>query len=283
MPTEPPPYGNSGETAATEAVPQADAGDSSEVDGPGHGSAAEPSYGTAQPSYGTAQPSYGTAEPTYGASQPAHGTSGSSYGTSESSYGTSGSSYDESAPSYGAPSGSPYGSPGGSEPPAYGSPSWAQGTVPTPTGPATGTPWQPSAPTPGGDGGQLGAGRWGPGPSPTTPAYGGPAGSGFRTSDPRPAASGFLSKLFDLSFTSFITPSIVRIVYVIAMLLIGLGWLGYSVVGFARSPGLGLLILVVVGPLLSLFYLVVVRITLELYLAVIRLAEDVHELKLKQE
>ena len=92
----------------------------------------------------------------------------------------------------------------------------------------------------------------------------------------------FLSKLFDLSFTSFITPSIVKIVYVIAMLLIALGWFGYSVVGFARSPALGLLILVVIGPILSLVYLVIVRISLELYLAVIRLAEDVRELKLKQ-
>ena len=85
-------------------------------------------------------------------------------------------------------------------------------------------------------------------------------------------------QLFDLSFTRYITPSIVKAVYVLIMVVIVLGWIAYTFAAFVRSPGAGLLFLLG-GALVGLLYLVVARITLELYLAVIRIAEDVRELK----
>ncbi|MDQ2756261.1 MAG: DUF4282 domain-containing protein [Actinomycetota bacterium] len=208
------------------------------------GSDDQPTYGMAQPTLGEPGAGYGAGQATYGTSQPGYGTDQPPYGSPQPSYG-------DSSPDFGPPSGSPHGSPGGDERPSY----RAQPTT----------------------------GWWGASPASTPSGYDGRTGSGFHTSDTRSAAGDFLSKLFDLSFTSAVTPSAVKVVYVIAMALIALGWLVYSVVGFARSPVLGLLFLVVIGPVVSLVYLVVVRICLELSLAVVRLAEDVRELKLKQQ
>lgn len=91
----------------------------------------------------------------------------------------------------------------------------------------------------------------------------------------QPSPKGFFAALFDFSFGTFITPIIVKVVYVISVVLIGLGWLIYVIFGFAKSPGLGLLILIV-GAVAALVYLAFIRMTLEFYLAIVRMSEDIH-------
>ena len=88
-------------------------------------------------------------------------------------------------------------------------------------------------------------------------------------------AAGFLRALFDFSFSTFITPKVVRFVYVLATALIAVFWLFWLVAGFARSPGLGLFVLIV-GPIVALVYLAIIRMTLEFYLAITRMSEDIH-------
>jgi hypothetical protein len=107
------------------------------------------------------------------------------------------------------------------------------------------------------------------GPSTGGSPYGQPGGPGA------PAAKGFFSALFDFSFSSFITPMIVKAVYVLALVALGLAWLLFLVVAFSRNPVGGLFVLVI-GPVIVLIYLAFIRMTLEFYLAIVRMSQDIH-------
>jgi hypothetical protein len=100
--------------------------------------------------------------------------------------------------------------------------------------------------------------------------YGGPPIAG-----PQGEARGFFTALFDFSFTTFATPVVVKVVYIAGIIVLALGWVGAVIVGFARSPVLGLAALVL-GGLAAFFYLVLLRVTLELYYAIVRMSEDIH-------
>ncbi|HET6165767.1 MAG TPA: DUF4282 domain-containing protein [Marmoricola sp.] len=131
-----------------------------------------------------------------------------------------------------------------------------------PAQPPSGTPMPPPPP----------AG----GPPPPAPPGGGvppyPGGAGPADSTD---AAGFFKALFDFSFSTFITPKVVKFVYVVATVLIALGWLFFLAASFASSAGAGVLVLVV-GPVVAVLYLAFIRMTLEFYLAVVRMSEDIH-------
>jgi uncharacterized membrane protein YgcG len=80
--------------------------------------------------------------------------------------------------------------------------------------------------------------------------------------------------LFDLSFQRFIAPSIAKVVYVLAMIGIALIYLLFVVRAFDASTGFGVLVLFVIGPLVSLIYLVFIRVFLEALLAQILTAQN---------
>jgi hypothetical protein len=87
----------------------------------------------------------------------------------------------------------------------------------------------------------------------------------------------FLGKLFDVRFASYVTPTVVSVLYVLGMIGIAIGYLTYVVLAFTAEPVLGLLVLFIVGPLASLLFLIWLRVTLEFYLALVRLSGDVRE------
>lgn len=92
---------------------------------------------------------------------------------------------------------------------------------------------------------------------------------------------GVLKTLFDFNFDSFITPKIVKIVYIIATVLVGLMTLGMvlSAFGLLIDGGLSTLLglfLLIAAPVIGIVYLALTRMSMELYYAVIRLSEDVH-------
>lgn len=89
------------------------------------------------------------------------------------------------------------------------------------------------------------------------------------------SASGFFSSLFDFSFNTFITPKVVKLVYLISAGVIGLVWLLFLLGAFSKSVAAGFIVLII-GPFIALLYLVFVRLTLEFYLAVVRMSEDIH-------
>jgi Domain of unknown function (DUF4282) len=108
-------------------------------------------------------------------------------------------------------------------------------------------------------------------PPPTQPPTGPPGGAAPQGS----SAKGFFGALFDFRFEQFITPMIVKFVYVLALVVLVIAWLGFLVAGFAESATSGVFVLVV-GPILLLLYLAFVRMTLEFYLAIVRMSQDIH-------
>ena len=121
---------------------------------------------------------------------------------------------------------------------------------------------QPPYPPSGGGYGQQPAGWGGP------PPGSGPSGA--------PAQTSFFSALFDYSFNSFATPGLIRILYIIGTVLIGLTWLGYVVLGFfTGQPVLGIIALLF-GAVFALFAIALLRVSLEFYYAVVRMSEDIH-------
>ena len=104
-----------------------------------------------------------------------------------------------------------------------------------------------------------------------TPGAGG-TGPGATSST---SASGFFGALFDFGFNEFITPKVVKFVYVLATIGLVLGYVIFVIAGFAQSTGAGLGILVL-GALGVIIYLALIRMTLEFYLAIVRMSEDIH-------
>lgn len=90
-----------------------------------------------------------------------------------------------------------------------------------------------------------------------------------------PQGGSFFGALFDFSFNRFITPSIIKVLYILGLVAIVLGYLVALIGGFTASTVLGVVILIF-GPVLALLYLALWRVTLEFYYAVVRMSEDIH-------
>jgi hypothetical protein len=108
-----------------------------------------------------------------------------------------------------------------------------------------------------------------PGNPPPPQASTSPGGSGA------PDAKGFFGALFDFKFSTFVTPMIIKFVYVLAMVVLVLGWLVWLIVGFSQGAEYGVAALVL-GPIVLVIYLAFIRMTLEIYFAVVRMSEDIN-------
>jgi hypothetical protein len=147
--------------------------------------------------------------------------------------------------------------------------------------PAPGTPGQglPGQGIPGHGG--FGAGATPPGGTPpgATPPGGvrpmGPPAGASRGADSR----GFLSALFDFSFTSFVTTRIIKVLYVLITVLVSLVALFYTIIAFRLSTGFGLLVLIIGDPLYIIIVMGFWRLVLEAFVVVFRIAEDVRALR----
>lgn len=160
----------------------------------------------------------------------------------------------------------PYGAGGASSP------------YPTPSSPSGSTPYGASA---------AGAPSYGAPAQPGSASnpvqgMGGPAsspGSSGGAPSQKGGIGGFFGALFDLRFDRFVTPYLVRIVYVLAMVMCLIVLLVYLAGAVALLSGgeafLGLLALLA-APVIALILLAVIRMSLEFYYAVIRISEDVH-------
>lgn len=94
---------------------------------------------------------------------------------------------------------------------------------------------------------------------------------------PADQGKSFVSALFDLNFTTFVTLKFIRVIYILVLVLSALG--GIAVFASLASRGVGGVIAgLIVGPLVALIYLVVGRIYLELVAVLFRIGEDVSTL-----
>lgn len=108
----------------------------------------------------------------------------------------------------------------------------------------------------------------GPGPSSFDAALGSARGVAADT-------KGFLPALFDFGFTQMVTPKLVRFVYLLATIGLGVTWLLFLFSAFSQGAGFGLMVLVL-GPVLIVIYLALIRMTLEFYLSITRMSEDIN-------
>jgi Domain of unknown function (DUF4282) len=123
-------------------------------------------------------------------------------------------------------------------------------------------------------GGQQYAGGYGQQQPPPGPGWGQQPPAGM----PSPMAPGErkgFAALFDFSFTSFATPSLIRLLYIVGTVLIGLYYVGMVIFTFSTSAVAGLLALVF-GAVVALFMMALLRVSLEFYFAVVRMSEDIH-------
>lgn len=85
---------------------------------------------------------------------------------------------------------------------------------------------------------------------------------------------GFFASLLDTTFTSLVTTRIIRVVYILALVGIGLTALVYVVAAFQVSSAFGVLTLLVLAPLASLLAIVYTRVLLEALIALFRIMEN---------
>jgi hypothetical protein len=169
---------------------------------------------------------------------------------------------------------------------AFGSP--APGSEPATPGPSSGTPADtpPAASTPPPSSAAGGGASVPPPPPPAStpspepqpPVQGGPGA--YATSGGNAvvdSSTGFFPALFDFSFNSFVTPKIVRFVYVLAVI-----WavVSYVIIVLSSFFQYGLtegLLALIFGPIVALIWIAIVRIGLEFGISVVRMSEDVHK------
>lgn len=87
-----------------------------------------------------------------------------------------------------------------------------------------------------------------------------------------------MGALFDLSFKKFVAPLVAKVVYILAMIGIVIAYLAWVVIAFQGGAGYGLVVLLIIGPILSLLYLAFIRVGLEALLAAIFTAQNTAEL-----
>jgi len=102
-----------------------------------------------------------------------------------------------------------------------------------------------------------------------------PPGAGGQPPAWQPPKMSFFGALFDFGFNHFVTPSIIKVIYILGLVGIALAYLFFVISGFATDTALGIITLLL-GPLVALLYLAFFRMMLEFYVAVIRMSEDIH-------
>jgi Domain of unknown function (DUF4282) len=109
----------------------------------------------------------------------------------------------------------------------------AAATTPPPEPPAAAEPVSPPPPPP---------------PAAAQPPYA--AQPQYGAAPPPPGGydtivgKGFWSRFFDLSFSDYITPSVIRVLFIVIMVVIGLTVLGAIIAGFMVSAGTGVFALI---------------------------------------
>ncbi|UAL30119.1 DUF4282 domain-containing protein [Nocardioides rotundus] len=112
-------------------------------------------------------------------------------------------------------------------------------------------------------------------PPPPQDPYGQP-GSYGQPQTGSSSSPGFFGALFDFKFEHFITPMIVKVVYILTLVFLVLGWLFYVIFAFSQNSAAGLAVLLL-GPIVLVLYLAFIRMTLEFYLAIVRMSQDIHQ------
>ena len=96
------------------------------------------------------------------------------------------------------------------------------------------------------------------------------------------ARKGFLASLLDTSFTTLVTTRVISVLYLLLLILVGVGLLAFVVAAIASGSAAEILVAIIVGPLVALLYVVYARVILEVILAIFRLLESSREIAFLQ-
>jgi hypothetical protein len=113
-------------------------------------------------------------------------------------------------------------------------------------------------------------------PTPPVPA-GQPAEPRWQAEARDIIPQGLVGRLTDLSFTSFVTPTLIKILYILLAIFAALFALAIFV--SLATQGVGSLILgLIVAPLLFVLYIVLARVYMEILIVIFRIAEYTREI-----
>jgi hypothetical protein len=105
-------------------------------------------------------------------------------------------------------------------------------------------------------------------------------GTAKRAVRPRDAdTTGFLGALFDFGFTSFVTPKIIKVLYVLVTIGTIVSALAFTIVVFKASVAFGVVALVFGDPLIILVIMAIFRMFVEFFVVIFRAAEDIRALR----
>ncbi|MEL6616200.1 MAG: DUF4282 domain-containing protein, partial [Bacteroidota bacterium] len=89
---------------------------------------------------------------------------------------------------------------------------------------------------------------------------------------------GFLSALFDFSFRELITPKVIRVLYMLIVIAIGLGSL-FVLLGALASGEVTTILFALIGvPIGFLLYVILARVYMEILIVIFRIGEDVADI-----
>lgn len=95
-------------------------------------------------------------------------------------------------------------------------------------------------------------------------------------------SKGFLGALFDFGFQSFVTPKVVKVLYVLIMIGTVVSALVFTIVAFKVSLTFGVATLLFGDPLVILTVLAIYRIFLEFFVVAFRISEDMRVARARQ-
>jgi hypothetical protein len=88
-----------------------------------------------------------------------------------------------------------------------------------------------------------------------------------------PPSKGFFARIFDLSFSEFVTPSLIKIIFVIGIVFAALISL-FVFIGLANQGGGAVVAGIIIAPLIFFVYVLLARVFSEIYLVLFRIEEN---------
>ena len=92
-------------------------------------------------------------------------------------------------------------------------------------------------------------------------------------------SKGFLGALFDIGFSLFVTPKVIKVLYVLIMIGTVVSALVFTIIAFKASMAFGAMTLLFGDPLFILIVLAIYRIILEFFVVIFRISEDIRALR----
>jgi len=91
---------------------------------------------------------------------------------------------------------------------------------------------------------------------------------------------GSLGDLFDFTFTKYVTPSVIRILYILLIVFAALSYIAVIIGGFASNFGSGIGA-IILGGIFFLILLLMYRVTLEIIMALFAIKQNTDRLVIK--